>query len=439
MYKRGQITAFIIVGILLLGVAASTYYLFSSPAVESSVNPIPSIASPKEFIDACLRQSSEEGLRDVLAQGGYYKPTTFPVISFVNGDTVFDVPYYFQNGEEHVPSLSVVESELENAVRDKFAVCVNDFALYREHGFTLQSSEPIIDATFTDAVTTVSLTFPILFTIEGNSQEYDHFSVVLPFDFKSKYADIEQYIALQRTQQDQFLVSSLSDVAALQDADFTFLQSGNAGEEVLVNFGYGDGDEVLNYRFGLHYDWVLGSAPGTVELVESPLSISRLVPWNITKAGVWRYYPQVRGEGVAYSIDTDVVSINPVTGEITADTSKLTNDEYLFIIQVRDAHNRTASAPFQINVNVNNGTLLSIESAGVITTTKRRDFSYPILFENPGDEIEFILDGPDPFTIDPKTGVLTADTRDIEGNYSMRVDVRNEHGSTWMRFGVEVK
>ena len=196
---------------------------------------------------------------------------------------------------------------------------------------------------------------------------------------------------------------------------------------------------MITYRFGLHYDWVLGSTPGIGEAKESPLTISRLVPWNISRTGVWHYYPQVHGEGLVYALDTDVVSIDTDTGEITADTKKLDNDEYLFILQVRDGYNRSSSAPLIINVNVNNGSLPSLGSIGIISSTRRRDFSYQIPFVNSGEEIELILDGPEPFTLDLKTGMLSADTRDLVGNYSLRVDARNEFGSTWMRLGVEVK
>src|SRR3989344_3975401 len=74
MQKRGQVTVFIIVGILILAVAGSYFYLRNEVfEADTPVTEATTLDSVQLYVEGCLDKVANEGLKLIGQQGGYYK------------------------------------------------------------------------------------------------------------------------------------------------------------------------------------------------------------------------------------------------------------------------------------------------------------------------------------------------------------------------------
>ncbi|MFC1733401.1 hypothetical protein ACFL6I_24135 [candidate division KSB1 bacterium] len=70
-FKRGQITLFIIIGVVILSALGLFLYLRGQVAEEEEFVPA-DIAPIKVFVDKCLEETAKDAILVVSLQGGYY-------------------------------------------------------------------------------------------------------------------------------------------------------------------------------------------------------------------------------------------------------------------------------------------------------------------------------------------------------------------------------
>jgi hypothetical protein len=129
MLKRGQITLFVIVGIviivaLLIGIIMRSQLSDILQGVELAQGEAAKAKSLEieNYAEGCLEKISTEALINVFAQGGYYE-----VKNGVELNT-FVVPYYLDKDEEEVPSLSDLEKSLSQYIAVNLDKCVKSFS-----------------------------------------------------------------------------------------------------------------------------------------------------------------------------------------------------------------------------------------------------------------------------------------------------------------------
>ena len=72
--KRGQVTIFIILGLLFIVILAILFLLFRG--VEPTINTADE-ENPQQYIDSCVGDAVEEAVEILMRQGGYLEPTNF--------------------------------------------------------------------------------------------------------------------------------------------------------------------------------------------------------------------------------------------------------------------------------------------------------------------------------------------------------------------------
>jgi len=161
--KKGQVTIFIIIAIIIVaGVVA--YFLLRTSLIKT---PIPAEIQPiyTSFL-ACLEDDASVGIGILESQGGYvllpeFEPGSqyMPFSSQLNflGNPI---PYwYYVSGnniqKEQVPTKREMEEQLEIFIEDRINNC--DFDSYYEQGFEISLSEPEAKATIKDNKVEISL------------------------------------------------------------------------------------------------------------------------------------------------------------------------------------------------------------------------------------------------------------------------------------------
>jgi hypothetical protein len=131
--KKGQITIFVIVGIFVLMAAAVFFFLAKDSTIESVEDVLPAEIGPvKLFVDSCLKKTVREGVIEIGRNGGYYRfNETIPNFHLK--------PYYFYEGQVLVPSLELVENQLELYVEQKLPYCTDWFKALPEFDVKINS------------------------------------------------------------------------------------------------------------------------------------------------------------------------------------------------------------------------------------------------------------------------------------------------------------
>ncbi|MEK6860138.1 MAG: hypothetical protein AABX54_04975 [Nanoarchaeota archaeon] len=140
VYTKGQVSAFVIIGILIVIILIGVYTFKIKNDAEisneffSQQEIKPQLENIQSNILWCLDENSRKGLETIGIQGGYYhKP-----------DKSFDlenefVPYYYYQGNYLMPSHEKITSELKDFVEDKVNVCLNELIF---DDFQLKHTKP---------------------------------------------------------------------------------------------------------------------------------------------------------------------------------------------------------------------------------------------------------------------------------------------------------
>lgn len=160
MKKRGQITVFIILGIIILAVVGG-FLAFRSGLIDTYLDfernrvKVPNeIAPVQEYLELCLEDSVNTGTNLLGLQGGYldldtYEPSV--VDKFTNVLTVYPgykVAYWYyeslgEEGKNQMPSLNTMQRQLNEFVKRRFIECLDDLEGFEKEGFEIDVKDII--------------------------------------------------------------------------------------------------------------------------------------------------------------------------------------------------------------------------------------------------------------------------------------------------------
>ena len=188
--KKGQVTFFIILGVVLLitvGLTLLVRFVLVEEELEEETEiarAIPYEASAIEiYIDSCLKKASEEVAWQVGARGGYLGVSDITTVNF-QGE---EVPYLLSGATSFGLSLSEIEEDMENEIKDIFENC-SDLSFFKEMGFNVtRLGQTLVDVSLMDETIRVELTYPLSIKKREFEIELRYFTVTLPIRLGSLY------------------------------------------------------------------------------------------------------------------------------------------------------------------------------------------------------------------------------------------------------------
>lgn len=130
MNKRGQLTIFVIIAILVVAVVALFFVFRDNLSGGESSGQDLDANEVYEFIESCMYELAEKTIYDIGKGGGY---------SAFEDNLDWDMytssleSYYIIDRYNFMPSKSKVESEIEKHFKRNFYVCSNEFSKFREY------------------------------------------------------------------------------------------------------------------------------------------------------------------------------------------------------------------------------------------------------------------------------------------------------------------
>jgi len=115
--KRGQLTTFVIIAIVVVAAIIGYYWISSNDSgvlVDSNIKPV------YDVVSSCIDDVSEDAIAVVGESGGYY--------NLPEKVDEQKIAYHFYEGDRLIPSLNRIEREMASYVVDMVTLCVEDKA-----------------------------------------------------------------------------------------------------------------------------------------------------------------------------------------------------------------------------------------------------------------------------------------------------------------------
>ena len=256
MQKRGQVTLFIIVGIVLVITFIGLFYLIESTNKEridiekEKVISKPEITSVKNYVQSCFERTSEDAITYVSYRGGYYnvpEPTV---------DNIFlRLPLYFDNGNKIFPTKDIISNEIGKYILDKLPGCFDDFKVFKDQNIVVEIDKMEIEVILENNVL-FELNSPMTITKGESKTELQRFKHTLSLDFNNVYSIIDG-IVLEQEKNLNFVPIGYLSVEA-KEKDFNFELS-YLDDDVVVYSNifnkYKVDRENYVFIFASSYDW----------------------------------------------------------------------------------------------------------------------------------------------------------------------------------------
>ncbi|MBS3123639.1 hypothetical protein J4437_03300 [Candidatus Woesearchaeota archaeon] len=262
MLKRGQITIFIIIGIIVLFVVLGIFFFLQKINTgglgveeDKQIN-VDNTDSLKIFVEHCQENTAKEGLKFLAEHGGYYQvPEPSMSISFLSASS--KIPYYFYQESKNFPTLEQIQTELEVYLADQLPVCLDNFKVFEKEGWKIESGAISPEVKFKDSVL-LKLNYPLQISKGESQQSKDNFQGRVNFNFLEIYDIINKTVAEQEEHLNYVPIGWIS-AASLQN-NFTFELSYPDSEidAVVYSFNFKEhiiDDEPYHFVFANKYDW----------------------------------------------------------------------------------------------------------------------------------------------------------------------------------------
>lgn len=193
MKKRGQITIFIILGLILFLIGSLVIYFVTQREVrplERRIQVATEVVPVYNLVSSCLYELGRKGLTTLGLQGGYlYLPPqiTKNPFSYVAFDkfSFIKVPYWYYEGEDRSPSIKSMEKDVAKFIKENIKFCTKDFVSLNQQFSITEKEEPIPKVTFTDKEVVVELDWDLDVKTTDKTVRQEKYVAFLPVKIKS--------------------------------------------------------------------------------------------------------------------------------------------------------------------------------------------------------------------------------------------------------------
>lgn len=213
--KRGQVTMFIILGIVILFSVGLYLYLQTRTTVfELEQQMVPSEMLPiYQHIQSCMETIGTEAVWRLGLQGGYVE-----VPEHISRDAsaylaldpagILRLPYWDHKGKNRIPSLAYMEDQISGYVNITIIGCVDNFSAYRDE-YNIEYEQPQFETEIAEEDVVIRSAFKIQaeHKLKGGKKTIENFRVEIPVRLKKAY---ELAVQIMETEKDILFMENLT-------------------------------------------------------------------------------------------------------------------------------------------------------------------------------------------------------------------------------------
>lgn len=345
---KGQVTIFLIVGIVVLLVFGLIFF-FNNQAIteETLVNEdlldITLGESVDSFVSSCLKNNVEEGLIKIGHQGGYYQtPINYSIIFLEDL-----MPYYYLEDETMIPTLEQSELELEKYLQEKLPSCLNNFSTFKDKGYEIVAGELSINVDYDDQVK-VDLNYPLTISKGLSVTELNYFNHKINLNFKKFFSSAQTLIDDNLKNKGYVCMTCMDNLASQEYINIESypIYDPSFFENDIILFRLQDketpsiGSENFTFEFIMEY---------LIPEVEEHLEISEIDNLQIKVGESFNYQVTASRGGVSFSDNTALFEISP-NGLISFTPNDLQKGVHFITIFAEDGQNNKDQKLFKLEV-----------------------------------------------------------------------------------------
>ena len=267
--KRGQVTVFIILGIVILMLTASVLMMVKFitqeqiDIEEQEFLTSLSYESVEIFVQSCLDITAENAIELISVQGGYHKVSE----NYVN-NIFFKIPYYFDVGENSFPNLNEINQSLVNYMLEELPYCLNDFSYFTDVGYEIETGEMLVEVEMNDQII-FNFDYPITIKQISIEKEVKSFVSEIDLNFLEVYNIINDTFNEHSLNPNHVPIGYLT--ASSEYNNFTFDLYYNENDVVIYSLTFDQyqiNDEDYTFIFASRYNWSNLQEKSSVEYLQ---------------------------------------------------------------------------------------------------------------------------------------------------------------------------
>ncbi|MBI3032459.1 hypothetical protein HYY69_03210 [Candidatus Woesearchaeota archaeon] len=187
--KKGQITLFIILGLIILLVVSLTLYLKGEqitakfdPELGKKVLIDQDITPLQQYIESCLTQVADPLVKEIANSGGMFEPVVYRYYQQQKVNYLcLDAATKENHCENTFLTQQDIEKELSNNINKKLDACI-DLNLFKSQGFSIETEEKNTEVTIKDYEISIVLKYPLILKKDNLELQAETFSSTLNLD-----------------------------------------------------------------------------------------------------------------------------------------------------------------------------------------------------------------------------------------------------------------
>tara|TARA_Y100000310_G_scaffold344163_1_gene455466 strand:+ start:1400 stop:2134 length:735 start_codon:yes stop_codon:yes gene_type:complete len=200
MKNRGQLTIFIIVGIVIIALVVLIFSL-KTGIIKQPLNP--DTEKVYDFVQGCIEEEGIKTIYTIGQNGGYFSSPEF--------STDTGVPYYYSDGKNYMPSKEQVEKQIDLSIDEKLSLCIKDFVDFPDLRITQREIKT--QTTISENNIILNVNYPISIVKGESTSLIEDFETEIPVRVGIVYDSIEKIIQEQLTHDESICLSCLLNVS----------------------------------------------------------------------------------------------------------------------------------------------------------------------------------------------------------------------------------
>ncbi|MFH1358962.1 MAG: hypothetical protein ABIH37_03685 [archaeon] len=240
--KKSQITVFIIVAIVIVIVALLILYfsaksgLIFETGIDSEIEPVYS------FVQNCVDKTSEDAIYYIGQTGGYF---LVPEKS-----TEGNIPYYFNKGENLLPTKERIEEELSLYLNQGLFFCTKNFIDFPE--LEVKQQEIISEVEIVEDKVIFKIKYPLSIKKAEKTYTFEKFNSEIPSRLNTIYDTVENIIGEQMLYHGGVCVNCISDIA-YENKVYVSMNDDPFNPEVIIFSIIDDQDKINNEEYVFYF------------------------------------------------------------------------------------------------------------------------------------------------------------------------------------------
>lgn len=234
MSKRGQITMFIILAVLVVALVA-TVFIFWEDLSEKKETVTREYSPLQNYLQDCLEKSMVDVIYINSLQGGYYIVDK-PSVVYNDDDIYFDssIPYYLINQEITLPSKEELENQISYGLKHEFEKSCLDFSEFN-YNISYDPEEIYVSSDIRGGFVRVELDSSIYINEEGNSVILDNFTAEKETYYLEYYNFAKSLTEKQKLNGNSICLSCLVEETENKDYDLYLAPVVSHDTYILIN------------------------------------------------------------------------------------------------------------------------------------------------------------------------------------------------------------